>query len=345
MSSNKRNSLFIAGIVLLGVTAAAEAQAPLGTRAAGLAGAFVGVADDASAVYWNPAGLATGAIVRFLATFSDDITAPDDAQDVTGEQLTGRMVGLSALPIGIAYYRSGVYGTTRVSEVTGLQSREEVRRSVHALTTSTVGVSLLHSLTEYIVVGATPKVTWGSALGGEATGLSINEGLDAARDLDGPVTTVFDIDAAAMIAVQRVRLGVVARNLTTPSFPGPRQGADGQADGGEEIEISREVRIGAAWGSQWPGHSRVIVSIDGDLTSRATPFGDRRDVAAGVETWWLDRRLGLRGGIRGSTVGETRGAVAAGISGGLTPGMMLEAHVLFGQFGERGWSIGVRAGF
>ena len=29
----------------------------MGTRALGMGGAFVGLADDASAIYWNPAGL------------------------------------------------------------------------------------------------------------------------------------------------------------------------------------------------------------------------------------------------------------------------------------------------
>ena len=38
-----------------------EAFECIGTRAQGMGGAFVGVADDASAVYWNPAGLAGGA--------------------------------------------------------------------------------------------------------------------------------------------------------------------------------------------------------------------------------------------------------------------------------------------
>jgi len=35
----------------------------VGTRADGMGGAFVAVADDASAGYWNPAGIATGATV------------------------------------------------------------------------------------------------------------------------------------------------------------------------------------------------------------------------------------------------------------------------------------------
>jgi F plasmid transfer operon protein TraF len=270
-------------------------------------------------VYWNPAGLATGSIVSFLATFSEEKTASNDAQAATGERLTGRMVALSLPPVGIAFYRLGAFGTERVrSAVTGPQSREEVRRSVQALTTSTAGVSLLQSLTEYIVVGVTPKVVHGAD------------------------STTFDVDAGLMIAVERIRLGLVARNLTTPAFARATAGRPGES---VEIELSREVRMGAAWGSGLPGYSRVMVSVDGDLTSRATPNGDRRDVAAGVETWWRDRRLGLRGGVRRSMIGASRAAVAAGVSAGLTPGTLLEAHVVRGQSNERGWSLGIRMGF
>src|SRR5688572_2762291 len=305
MATKSCNVSFCAFLLVAAAPGLSEAQAPLGTRAAGMAGAFVGVADDASAVYWNPAGLATGPIVSFLATFSEEKTTPNDAQAVTGERLAGRMVALSLPPIGIAYYRLSTFGRERVaSAVTGPQSREEVGRSVQALTTSTAGVSLLQSLTDYIVVGVTPKVVHGA---------------DSTR---------FDVDAGLMIAVERLRVGLVARNLTTPTFA--------LAGGDSEIELSREVRVGAAWGSGLPGHSRLMVSVDGDLTSRAMPNGDRRDVAAGVETWWRDRRLGLRGGVRRSTIGASRAAVAAGVSAGLTPGTLLEAHVVRGQSNERG---------
>src|SRR5687768_13182066 len=145
-----------------GAAGVAEAQAALGTRAAGMAGAFVGVADDASAVYWNPAGLATGAIVSFLVMYSEEQFAPDDAQPAAAERHTGRIVALSLPPIGLAYYRLGAYGTAVAPPAaTSPSSREEVRRSVQALTTSMVGVSLLQSLTDHIVVGVTPKIVRG----------------------------------------------------------------------------------------------------------------------------------------------------------------------------------------
>jgi hypothetical protein len=279
-----------------------------------MAGAFVGVADDASAVYWNPAGLATGAIVSFLATFSEENLSPDDLQAAARERHTGRMVALSLPPIGLSYYRIGAYGTAVAPPaVTSPSSREEVRRSVQALTTSMVGVSLLQSLTDHIVVGATPKIVRGAG------------------------DTGFDVDAGVMVAVERVRIGLVARNLTTPSFR--------SADGDGDIELSREVRAGAAWGSQWPANSRLTLSVDADLTARVTPNGDRRDIAAGLETWSPDRRLSVRGGLRRSTIGAARTAVAGGASWAVRPTMFVEGHVTAGEMSERGWSMGVRMGF
>lgn len=300
MFTNFRNSSVLAVLIILMNVAGASAQAPIGTRAQGMAGAFVAVADDATAVYWNPAGIATGAFVSAVA----DLGAQH------GEK-TG-FVGLSATAFGLAYYRAEAYGTG-VSEtaVTGAQGREEVGHSVHALTTSVAGVSVLQSLSEHVVVGVTPKLMRG-----------------AARDV---TSTKGDVDAGAMFYASRVRLGVVAHNLTTPEFNG--------------IELKREVRAGAAVGSGWTGVSRVIVSADADLNARVAPDGDRRDIAGGVETWWMDQRLAVRGGVSRSTIGEARAAVAVGISAGLKPGVLLEAHVTRGDRMQRSWSVGARMSF
>ena len=338
MATKSCNVSLCAFLVLAGAPGLSEAQAPLGSRASGMAGAFVGVADDASAVYWNPAGLATGPIVSFLVSFSEELTAPDDVEGAAGERHTGRMIALSLPPIGLAYYRIGAYGTTvATSAENGPPSREEVRRSVQALTTSTVGVSLLQSLTDHIVVGATPKLVRGSAARGLFGAMAAEDALEAAADLDGQEDTAFDIDAAVMVAVERIRIGLVARNLTTPSFA--------VAGDAGEIELSREVRVGAAWGSQWPGNSLLTLAVDADVMSRVTPFGDRRDVAAGVEAWWRDRRLSLRGGVRRSTIGEARGAITGGASYAVRPSLFVEGHAAAGERSERGWSLGIRMGF
>ena len=105
MASKKCNTALVAAVLALTAAGAAEAQAPIGTRASGMAGAFVGVADDASAVYWNPAGIATGAIVSILMDYGQGETAPEDPQTSAGEGHSSGFIGLSLPPIGIAYYR------------------------------------------------------------------------------------------------------------------------------------------------------------------------------------------------------------------------------------------------
>ncbi len=313
----------------------AEAQAPVGTRASGMAGAFVAVADDATAVYWNPAGIATGSFVSFAVDFGRQSSIPPTPHTAAGQKDSATMVAISATAVGLAYYRLATYGAGVAEPAgTGLQSREEVLRSVHALTTSTVGVSLLQSLGDHVVVAVTPKLVRGTAGSGQSGRVDVQAALDAAEALDGRASYAVDVDAGAMLTAGHIRLGVVTRNLTTPSFEGD--------PGVEAIELARHVRVGAAWGSGWPGLSRVIASMDADVTARATAAGDRRDVAAGVETWWRNQRIGLRGGLRRSTIGDARAAVAAGVSAGMTSGMLLEAHLVRGHAAERSWSVGAR---
>jgi hypothetical protein len=311
MFTNTPNPALIAAVLTLALAELAYAQGPVGTRASGMAGAFVAVADDATAVYWNPAGVATGSIVSVVLDAGRFQLGASRLQSAEDQEDTSAIVALSATSFGLAYYRLGTYVTSAEPAVSGHDSREEVGHSVHALTTNTAGVSLVQSIGHNIVVGVTPKFVWGA---GSRKG---------------------DVDAGLMVWVNHVRLGVVGRNLTTPEF----------GDDSSPFELNREVRVGGAWGSGWTGISRVIVAVDGDVMSRPTPDGDRRDVAAGLETWWMNQRLGLRGGVRRSTIGDARAAVAAGISAGLKPGMLWEAHVVRGHEDEFSWSVGARMTF
>jgi hypothetical protein len=310
MSSNILNRSLIAVVLSLALATHAEAQSSVGVRANGMGGAFVGVADDGTAVYWNPAGLATGAFASVNFEYGE--TEPDGPGDPA--KMSHSLVALSLPPVGLAYYRRGVFGERPLAPaVEAGQSREEVRSSVHAFTASTFAISLLQSVTEYVVVAATPKLVWG----GESFKV--------------------DVDASAMLALSHVRVGVTGRNLTTPSFA--------LEDGGpEDVEQATEVRVGGGWGSGWPGLSTVVVAVDGDVLTRPTLSGDRRDIAGGVETWWFKRRFGARGGMRTSTVGEARTVLTAGASA-MFSGMYLEGFWAGGDAEERSWGLGLRYSF
>jgi hypothetical protein len=108
-----------------------------------MGGAFVAVADDATAIYWNPAGLATG------STFDAQI-------DLT--QSKTMFLGAAMPALGLAYYRlrSGVSASPdRQNGGSG-----EVRVSMPD--TRNFGVSLVQTVVNTVVVGSTLRVVDGT---------------------------------------------------------------------------------------------------------------------------------------------------------------------------------------
>jgi hypothetical protein len=61
----------ISDVSKVGITAAPFLEIGVGARAVGMGGAFVGTADDASALYWNPSGIAGNSNMQFLAMHAD----------------------------------------------------------------------------------------------------------------------------------------------------------------------------------------------------------------------------------------------------------------------------------
>lgn len=93
--------IVIAGMVLFFASSGLSAPIELGigTRSQGMGGAFVGLADDASAVYWNPAGLGLTkkGEVRFMHWILSDV-----------EDVSVQWFGLShPKGIGLSWLRKG----------------------------------------------------------------------------------------------------------------------------------------------------------------------------------------------------------------------------------------------
>src|SRR5215207_8944351 len=114
--------------------ARAQAEAPVGVRAAGMGGAFTAVADDGSAVFWNPAGLATGSFFSLIL----DRNALDNR--------SATLIALGTPPLGVSYYRTA----------TG-----ELADGRSSLVTHHAGATLVQSVGVRMAVGATVKVVRG----------------------------------------------------------------------------------------------------------------------------------------------------------------------------------------
>ena len=104
--------------MLIGVwarPASAQIYESVGIRAQGMAGAFVAVADDATATWWNPAGLAGGAYFNSIIEYgtAQDPRVPTDAGGLATPSWRTSTRGFAvAYPaLGLSYYR------LRVSEI------------------------------------------------------------------------------------------------------------------------------------------------------------------------------------------------------------------------------------
>ena len=298
-----------------------QAVESVGARALGMGGAFVAVANDSSATWWNPAGLATGPFIDVSvgAAFAGADPSP-------GQQAWGVAVGYPAL--GASYYR------LRITDIDSLgptavpgAGRQEGRVGVpsQSLKLGQFGVTVVHSLFPRLHAGATIKLVHGSA---EGTGSESTE-------------NHVDADIGLLGVLGPVRVGLAARNLSEPVLYRP--------GGGEpDLHLSRQFRLGVAYDGDPPppGESRpFIVSFDADLHTYDTVRGRRQVLAAGAERWIAARRVGLRGGARFNLAGEQERVGTLGASVALVKGVMAEAHASLGTRAERGWGVVARAAF
>jgi len=315
--------------------ATAQIVEAVGSRALGMGGAFVAVANDSSATWWNPAGLAPGPFF--------DVAVGGAATDIDGSLPARRERGLwfsvTTPPFGFSYYRLNITDIgqfrTIASDVGG---REDRRAAVPdwSLSASQFGATLVHTVVSDIHVGTTLKYVRATGFEGELTGpesLNASEWLDRADESSGgDVDNDFDLDLGVLAIRGPVRLGGVVRNLLETELG--------------RVKIPRQARVGVAFDAAAMSSRTLLLSVDTDIVAYQTPFGDRRVVAVGGEGWVLGRRVGVRAGARFNTTGAQEQAYTAGASVAVRSGMFIDGHVVYGGADdESGWGITARASF
>ncbi len=312
---------FLLIICGLGVRPAlAQPFEAVGSRALGMAGAFVAVADDASGAYWNPAGLASGQPAGATIEWSrlQNGNRKADASSGPWERST-RFTSLGTWPLGLSY--------TQVDELS-LAGEGRVER----FTATQYGLSVLQTLAEGFVIGSTLKYVRGRVGTAQWDGATAGEALDSGRDLSGRSSGAFDVDLSAMIDSRVFRIGATVKNLRSPEFH----------DGSGLVRVlERRSRVGVAI---LPS-AGLTLAIDLDLDTADLPSGPQRVLAAGGEHTFSPRVV-LRAGVRRNLEGTRSTLGAGGASVALRPGTWLDAHVTVGRSSEdRGFGIGLRAGW
>ena len=115
------------------VPAHAQQYESVGIRAQGMAGAFVAVADDATATWWNPAGLASGAYLDSLLEYSvmqypETLRTADGAIRAATET-RARGVAFAFPAMGLSYYRLQTSQIQPVTPTAGQEPGREVQEA------------------------------------------------------------------------------------------------------------------------------------------------------------------------------------------------------------------------
>ena len=314
-------------------TATAQIVEAVGSRALGMGGAFVAVADDSSATWWNPAGLAAGpfldlALARSVTRGGGDLPAGRER---------GTWIAVSTPPFGLSYYR------LRMTQIQppdpaagGPVNRQDGGTGVpvRSLSVSQLGATFVHTLITGVHAGATVKYVRGTPRSSiEDPGLDVSDALDRVEALPGGDTDRrVDLDVGVLAVGGPFRVGGSIRNLREPVFG--------------EARLPRQARVGAAFDADRAGWLPLTIALDADLRRYPSSTGHRRMVALGGEQWFAGRRLAVRAGARFNTLGARERVATAGISIAIRSALYADAHMVAGGAAdERGWGTALRVSF
>jgi hypothetical protein len=193
------------------------------------------MADDASGVYWNPAGL-PGSLFSLVADYT--------TSDVT----SGTLIALSTPPLGLSYYRT---------------STGDLANGRNSLVAHHAGVTVVQSLADRLTIGGTVKAVRGLVESGanpsvSSTKFDADLGVMASGSLGRLGLTVhnlfepdFDGPTAPVTLERRIRAGISlnAGRLSTVAADVDLSGEVREAALGTEIHPLTKawVRGGVHW--------------------------------------------------------------------------------------------------
>ncbi len=283
---------FVANVSKRGTTAAPFLSLSQGARATAMGSAFVAVADDATALYWNPAGLAglRGANVIFDHTE----WIADVKYNFMG--LTYNLGSLGTVGVSFTSTSIGEMAVTTIDEPNG---------TGETFGASDIAVSLAYAirLTENFAIGFNPKFISQTIWKMNANAIAIDVGARYATPFKG-ITLGLSISNFG----SKMRLSgnstLVLHDLD-PTSSGNNERVPAYLET-EEWDLPLNFRVGVAYTPSISDKHRVVVAVDA-----SHPNDNYESVNVGAE-YTFDDLISIRGGYKSLFLQDSEESLTVG---------------------------------
>jgi opacity protein-like surface antigen len=269
---------FITDVSKKGTTAAGFLSIGQSGRAVGMGSAFVGVANDVSAIYWNPAGLASlkGVNVMF-----------DHTTWIAGIKYNflAASYNLGDLgAIGISFTSSDV-GEMKVTTI----EQPDGTGEVFTVSDASFSIAYALQLTDKFSIGFNPKFVYQSIWKMDATAFALDLGVQYITPFDGMVL-------AMSISNFGTSMQLAGNSNLILHDPDPESGGNNNKIPAyletESWALPLNFRVGVAYNPVYTEMHKITVAVDA-----AHPNDNYESVNAGAEYTYNDF-ISLRGGYK-----------------------------------------------
>lgn len=314
-------------VTKVGTTAAKFLSIPVGARALGMGGAFVAVANDASGLYWNAAGITSITQDEALFTHSEWLA------DISFN------FGAVVLPMG----EFGTAGVSFTSLTMGemertTEDRPEGTGTFFSAGSFAVGVSYAKALTEWFSIGGTAKYVDEHIWNSSATSIALDVGTMFRTPFPGLQFGVAVTNFGQKMRIEGddllVQNDITSNNGNNANVPG-RLATDA-------FDLPLNLRIGLSY--------QPIADNDRELTlvvDATHPNDNSESINVGAEFAALQKIVALRAGYKalGEKDSEEEFTVGGGLRYDVGTGLIVKFDYAFEKFGRlenvHKFSIGV----
>lgn len=277
-----------------GTTAAKFLSIGIGPRANSMGGAFSSISDDATAIYWNPAGISYSD--KFQALFTYSSLFADIKLNYFGLIVPAGDIGNFAVSVTAINY-----GELKVTT----ESQPEGTGETFTPGSYSFGLSYARNITEDFIVGATAKLVTESIYNSNATGVSFDIGTIFK-------TPFYGIRFASAITNYGTKMQISGDDLLIRYDVDPqRAGSNNTVDANiatEKFDLPLKLQIGISKDFAFMDNQRLTLAVDGIV-----PNDNDQSVNVGGELSLFDDMISLRGGYKALFLKDSQEGLTLGV--------------------------------